>query len=162
MTSPFAAAFAEAERFFDHLVVVFGGPKRTRRGPAVDETGSKAFDKGRDPRSIGSIVLKQVELNGWKPFLARASVIEDWVDVVGPEVAAHCEPDLDETVLTISCDSSAWATQLRMLRHDILRTIDERFPETGIEQIHVVGPGVPHQIRGPRRVKWRGPRDTYG
>lgn len=162
MTSRFESAFAEAERFFEHLVAVFGGPKRSRRGRVADQPGTQAFEKGRDPRSIGALIIKQADDNGWGPHLARASVIEDWVDLVGSEVAAHTQPDLDEAVLTIACDSSAWATQLRILRHDILRAIDERYPGTGIELIHVLGPGVPTQIRGPRRVKGRGPRDTYG
>ena len=61
-----------------------------------------------------------------------------------------------------SAPSSAWATQLRMLRHQIEHEIVERFPDCGIERVDVVGPGAPNQIRGPRSVKWRGPRDTYG
>jgi predicted nucleic acid-binding Zn ribbon protein len=162
MDNRFDAAFAEAERLFDHLLAVFGGPKRSRRGRLADQPGTQAFEAGRDPRSLASLVQRQVDENGWGPQLARASIVADWVDVVGPEVAAHATPQLDETVLTILCDSSAWATQLRILRHDILNTIHDRYDETGIEQIHVLGPGVPEQIRGPRRVKWRGPRDTYG
>jgi predicted nucleic acid-binding Zn ribbon protein len=94
--------------------------------------------------------------------LARASVLAQWDDVVGKEVAAHTNADLVDDVLVISCDSSAWATQLRMLRHDILREIEIRFPDHGIERVDVLGPGVPTEIRGPRSVKWRGPRDTYG
>ena len=41
-----------------------------------------------------------------------------WPQIVGPEVAQHCEPqkyDEDERVLTVQCDSTAWATQLRLL-----------------------------------------------
>ena len=146
----------------EHVVAVFSGAKRKRKAVALDPDASQPFEPGRDPRSIGAIVGASIEDRGWTPFLARASVLAQWEDVVGKEVAAHTNADLVDDVLVVSCDSSAWATQLRMLRHDILREIEMRFPDHGIERVDVLGPGVPTEIRGPRSVKWRGPRDTYG
>lgn len=96
------------------------------------------------------------------PDLSKASVIAQWADLVGPEVAAHATPDISGKTLTITCDSSAWATQLRLLRHDIATELLTQFPDCGIDDIEVLGPGVNPIIRGPRRVKGRGPRDTYG
>lgn len=152
----------EAIRFFDHLVAVFAGPKRHRRGTPAERPGSTEFQPGRDPRALGNVIRRTIDDHGWAAPLARVSIIEDWVDVVGSDVAAHSTPELADEVLLVSCDSSAWATQLRMLRHDILREIESRFPDSGITEISVLGPGVPTQISGHRRVKWRGPRDTYG
>lgn len=152
----------EAIRFFEHIVAVFSGAKRKRKQRELDPDQSQPFEAGRDPRSIGAIVSTSIEDRGWTPFLARASILAQWEDIVGSDVAAHTNAELIEDVVVVSCDSSAWATQLRMLRHDILREIEMRFPDSGIERVDVLGPGVPTEIRGPRSVKWRGPRDTYG
>ena len=152
----------EGIRFFEHLVLVFSGAKRKKKPRELDPDVSQPFDPGRDPRSIGAVVSTSIDDRGWTPFISQASVLAQWDDIVGPDVAAHTNAELEDGVLTISCDSSAWATQLRMLRHDIIKEIEIRFPDTAIEKVEVFGPGVPTQIRGPRSVKWRGPRDTYG
>lgn len=162
MASSFESAFAEAARVYAHFATVFGGGPRRRRLETAEKPGSHAFEAGRDPRRIGTIFRKHATEHGWGPFLSRVSIIEDWVDVVGADVALHTEPTLEDGVLTVACDSSAWATQLRVLRHDIRRTIDNQYPDSGVDRIVIVGPGVPQKILGPRRVKWRGPRDTYG
>lgn len=152
----------EAHRFFEHIVTVFSGTKRRRKQRAIDPEQSLPFDPGRDPRRIGNIVADSLDSRGWTPLVARASVLSHWAEIVGEDVAAHTTADVVDDVVVVSCDSSAWATQLRMLRHDILNEIEIRFPDSGIERVEVLGPGVPTQIRGPRSVKWRGPRDTYG
>ena len=147
---------SEAIRFFEHLVEIFSGRKRRRNVVATEQKGSLPFEKGRDPRAIGSIVSRTISERGWAPFLSRESVI------VGIDVAAHTVPVIDDDLITVRCDSSAWATNLRLMRHEILAELLARFPNSGIEKISVIGPGVPNKIRGPRSVKWRGPRDTYG
>jgi predicted nucleic acid-binding Zn ribbon protein len=152
----------EAIRFFEHIMEVFAGRKRRRNTAVAEPQGSLPFEKGRDPRSIALIMSRTISERGWTPFLSRESILEKWPDIVGDDVAAHTVPEIDEALVTVRCDSSAWATNLRLLRHEILAKIIAEFPDSGLEKISVVGPGVPHQINGPRRVKWRGPRDTYG
>jgi predicted nucleic acid-binding Zn ribbon protein len=153
---------SEPIRYYEHLVEVFSGRKRHRKAVEIEQKGSLPFEKGRDPRSLGSIVSRIITERGWAPFLSRESVIDQWEEIVGTDVAAHTVPEIDEDLVTVRCDSSAWATNLRLMRHEILAEILARFPNSGIEKISVVGPGVPNRIRGPRSVKWRGPRDTYG
>jgi predicted nucleic acid-binding Zn ribbon protein len=152
----------EAVRFFHHIAEVFSGRKRRNVVVAPEQIGSLAFESGRDPRMIGDLVGTAINDRGWTPFLARESVLENWADIVGDDVAAHTIPEIADDRVTVRCDSSAWATNLRIMRHEILAGILARFPDSGLLEISVVGPGVPNQIRGPRSVKWRGPRDTYG
>jgi predicted nucleic acid-binding Zn ribbon protein len=152
----------EAVRFFQHLAEVFSGRKRRTSVVPSNPAGSLAFEGGRDPKKIGDLVGNTITDRGWAPFLARDSVLENWGEIVGDDVAAHTIPEITDDLVTVRCDSSAWATNLRIMRHDILAGILARFPDSGLEKISVVGPGVPQQIRGPRSVKWRGPRDTYG
>lgn len=152
----------EAVRFFRHIAEVFSGRKRRSMTAAPELIGSKAFDAGRDPHPIGTVISNTITDRGWAPFVAREAVAENWANIVGDDVAAHTLPEIVDELVTVRCDSSAWATNLRIMRHEILANILARFPEAGLEKIIVVGPGVPNQIRGPRSVKWRGPRDTYG
>ena len=152
----------EGVRFFEHIVAVFSGTKRRKNSVKVDPEASQPFQAGRDPRLLGAVLTKNFDERGWTPFVARAAVLANWTDIVGVDVAAHTTPTLEDDVLIVSCDSSAWATQLRMLRHEIEHEIIEHFPDCGIDRVDVLGPGAPNQIRGPRSVKWRGPRDTYG
>lgn len=124
-------------------------------GPAPDDT---------DPQSIGSLLSGYVADRGWTRPLADARVFADWPALVGPEVAAHCTPvSLRDGQLRISAESTAWATQLRLLSAKLLaRLAEELGPET-VQRVTVTGPVAPSWRHGPRSVPGaRGPRDTYG
>jgi predicted nucleic acid-binding Zn ribbon protein len=90
-------------------------------------------------------------------------LIAAWAEVVGEETARHSDPvGISEGTLTVRCDSTSWATQLRLMRGELLVQIDRLYPEAGVENIRFMGPDVPTWKRGPRSVPGRGPRDTYG
>ena len=100
---------------------------------------------------------------GWSSPLAKSELIAAWTDVVGEETAKHSDPvEVEGGVLTVRCDSTSWATQLRLMRGELLQHIDRRYPDAGVESIRFLGPDVPTWKRGPRSVPGRGPRDTYG
>jgi len=100
---------------------------------------------------------------GWDSTLARTELLESWADIVGAETALHSNPvSIEDGVLTITCDSTAWATQLRIMRADIVTRISERFTEAGVVSVRFDGPGVPSWKKGRRTIPGRGPRDTYG
>ena len=152
----------EPSRLYLHIVEIFKGEKRVRRPKAKSVVGSMPFDEGRDPRTLGTILDNDARSKGWAVHIARATIMDNWSSVVGEDVAAHTMPEIVDDTLAIQCDSSAWATQLRILRANIATELHNRFPDAGIQQVDVIGPGVPRQNYGPRTVKWRGPRDTYG
>jgi len=132
---------------------------RTRREPG----SSIPFGAGRDPRGIAEIVDALTSRLGWNSSLARSELLDSWSDLVGDETAMHSSPvGIEEGVLTVSCDSTAWATQLRLMRAQIITRILEKYPDAGIETLRFNGPGVPSWKRGPRSIPGRGPRDTYG
>lgn len=139
-------------------------PRRRRRRRLVDDTDENApFQPGRDPRGIGDVVAQLTTESGWNAPLAREDLVLQWRQVAGEEVADHADPvALADGVLTVQCDSTAWATQLSLLRGQILTRITQAHPEAGIETIRFVGPDVPSWKWGPRAVPGRGPRDTYG
>ncbi len=158
---------AEHIAVFERFRRVFGdrgATSKDARARTKREPGSSApFGVGRDPRGIAEVVDALTARLGWNSSLARSELLDSWADLVGEETATHSTPaGIDEGVLTISCDSTAWATQLRLMRSQIVSRIVERYPDAGIESLRFNGPGVPSWKRGPRSVPGRGPRDTYG
>ncbi len=153
---------AEPSRFYLHIVEIFKGERRLPRQKKKPIVGSLPFESGRDPKLLGEILDGDSTEKGWARPIARATILDRWSEVVGEDVAAHTSPTIENDILQVQCDSSAWATQLRILRQDIAQEIANRYPDSGIDRVDVIGPGVPRQNYGPRTVKWRGPRDTYG
>lgn len=159
----------EAADFYRHLKRLFGSdPGGARRRSArstrgIERGGSQPFDPGREPHGLGTVIDSLTEELGWNPPLAKSELIAAWAEVVGDETARHSDPvGVSEGTLTVRCDSTSWATQLRLMRGELLVQIDRLYPEAGVENIRFMGPDVPTWKRGPRSVPGRGPRDTYG
>lgn len=152
----------EPLRVFRRLREVFGG-KRPGRARRQSESEEEAFRPGRDPVGVGNALSALTNEMGWIEPLAEAQLVVSWREIVGDNIADHCQPvGVDQGVLTLSTDSSAWATQLRLMRHALLATLANKVPDVPIDSIHVRGPGKPSWKSGPRSVPGRGPRDTYG
>ncbi len=133
--------------------------RRTKDVPVGDRSGT-----GRDPKLLGDQLDQFVTERGWAVDVAVGAVIGRWSQIVGPEIAQHCAPvDFVEGVLTVRADSTAWATQLRLLSSSLLARLAQDVGEGTVAELRVVGPGAPSWSRGQRRVQdGRGPRDTYG
>jgi predicted nucleic acid-binding Zn ribbon protein len=69
---------------------------------------------------------------------------------------------LENGELTIEAESTAWATQLRLLAAKLLARIAAQVGHNVVTKLHIHGPAAPSWTKGPRRVRGRGPRDTYG
>ncbi len=143
---------------------VFGGVRGARPRKTIKREGTSVpFAAGRDPIGLGNVMDTLSSTMGWTSPLARSDLIASWSQIVGDETAAHSTPaGIEEGVLTVSCDSTAWATQLRLMRSQVATTIAVRFPDANIESVRFVGPNAPSWKRGPRSIPGRGPRDTYG
>lgn len=158
----------EARAVYQRFRVSFGGqlarnpgPRRKRRQPGVGE--SVPFGAGRDPGTVGDALAGLTRSMGWEKSLAQSDLVAAWNEIAGPETAEHSAPTaVVDGVLQVDCDATAWATQLRLMRTEIVTRILQRYPEAGISSIVFNGPGTPNWKRGPRSVPGRGPRDTYG
>ena len=64
--------------------------------------------------------------------------------------------------LVLVAESSAWATQLRLLTRTLQSRLAAQVGEGVVTSVVVRGPAQPDWRKGPRRVRGRGPRDTYG
>lgn len=158
---------SEAARVYLRFKDVFGEPqaRRARTGArSREQNGSSVpFGAGRDPRGLGDTIASLTMQLGWNSPLAQSELLASWVEIAGEETAKHSTPaGIDEGILTVRCESTAWATQLRMMRVDIMTHIAVRYPEAGIDSIRFQGPNAPSWKKGPRSIPGRGPRDTYG
>ena len=158
---------SESSSVFERFRRVFGnGASRTldARKRAKKEPGSSAaFGAGRDARGLGEVLDSLTSTLGWNSPLAQSELLTSWAEIAGAETAEHSTPvGIVEGTLTVKCDSTAWATQLRLMRVQITTEIAAKYPDAGIESIRFEGPGAPSWKRGPRSIPGRGPRDTYG
>jgi len=117
----------------------------------------------RDPQLLGAVLERLMKARGWEKPKAEATVFGAWEKVVGADIAKHSRPvKLDDGVLTVEAESTAWATQLRMLAASLLRNIAGEVGHNVVTKLNIHGPAAPSWNKGPRRVQGRGPRDTYG
>lgn len=144
------------------------GERRPRPRPEED-SGNRGYsgagpDPDRDPQPVGAVFADYVSARGWEGSIAQGRVFADWAGLVGPEVAAHCAPwTLNAGELRIAAESTAWATQLRLLGATLLaRLVAELGPDV-VTKLVITGPTAPSWKRGGWSVRGaRGPRDTYG
>ncbi|WP_292830784.1 DciA family protein [Microbacterium sp.] len=135
--------------------------RRRKRGDVDDD--KLPFAPGRDPRGVGDVLADLTRQAGWESQLAREDLVLQWGQVTGAETARHADPvALVDGILTVQCDSTAWAKNLQLMRAEIVTQLIRRFPEAGVQSVRFVGPDVPSWKWGPRAVPGRGPRDTYG
>lgn len=117
----------------------------------------------RDPQPLGRLVRRMVTDRGWDRVAAEARVLGDWPNLVGPDLASKSRPvGLRDGELTLQAESTAWATQLRLLSGKLLGLLSAELGPEVVRKIRVHGPAAPSWKRGPLSVRGRGPRDTYG
>jgi predicted nucleic acid-binding Zn ribbon protein len=146
-----------------------GAASQQRRQARRGGLRSGARPGGRDPLPLGAAVERLSAERGWETPLAVGGVLGRWRELVGVEVAQHCVPegyDEAERVLTVRCDSTAWATQLRLLAAQLVARVNAEVGAGSVRLIRVLGPAGASGgggARGGWRVPGsRGPGDTYG
>ncbi|MFF7714946.1 DUF721 domain-containing protein [Streptomyces sp. NPDC087659] len=139
--------------------------RQARRGGGL-RSGARA--DGRDPLPLGAAINRLITERGWETPAAVGGVMGRWPQIVGEDLAKHCVPlrydeDPDERVLTVQCDSTVWATQLRLLAPRLVARLNEDLGQGTVRMIKVLGPGGPARRFGPLRAPGStGPGDTYG
>lgn len=121
--SALAAARARARQIEE-------GKAARRRKPGEQQTRrSGARPDDRDPQPLESTLARLLAEAGWEAPAAVGGIIHGWADIVGPRIAAHCEPvSFEDGVLTVQTDSSAWATELRNLSSALLARLNAAMP----------------------------------
>ncbi|MEE6272006.1 DUF721 domain-containing protein [Georgenia wangjunii] len=139
------------------------GRRSGRLGPGLGDPISGAGPSRRDPQPLGPLVDKLLAERGWTAPVSVGGVVGRWREIVGDDVADHCTVEtFTGGELVVRADSTAWATQVRLLLPQLERRLAEEVGEGTVEKVVVQGPGGPSWRRGHRSVPGRGPRDTYG
>lgn len=124
---------------------------------------SKPFDPGRDVVAAGAVLDGLLNQFGWDNPIREADLFNRWPELVGEANGAASTPErLENGLLTVRCKSTAWATQFKLMKPQVLQAVTDAFPQLGIADIRFIGPDAPSWKKGPRSVPGRGPRDTYG
>jgi predicted nucleic acid-binding Zn ribbon protein len=141
-------------------------PKGRRSGSAASLKRRRWSGSGpdsRDPAPLGATMKRWLGDAAAGTDLIKAMVLGRWTEIVGAEVADHCEPvSLVDGELLLRAESTAWATQLRMLAPQIVAKINREVGHGSVLRIRAQGPSGPSWRFGTRHVSGRGPRDTYG
>lgn len=91
----------------------------------------------RGPVTVGAMlpgILSDLGLHG---AAHTAALAERWEEIVGPTIAAHCQPVLMQNgVLEAKVDSSVWCQQLQLQRGEILAALRA-----------ALGPNAPKDLR---------------
>jgi predicted nucleic acid-binding Zn ribbon protein len=140
-----------------------GGAPRRRRTPPEEQRWSGPGPDERDPVPITDSLRAVAARQGWERTLQAAGIAARWDELVGPHIAAHCRPErLEGSTLTCVAESTAWATQIRLLSRQLLGRLAAELGPGVVTALRVHGPSAPDWRHGPLRVTGRGPRDTYG
>jgi predicted nucleic acid-binding Zn ribbon protein len=117
-----------------------------------------------DPQPLSTVFNEIITNRDWRQGIAEGNLFSDWEKVVGEDIAQHSNPiTLLDGKLTIQTSSTAWATQLRLISNDLLKTLQQSAPGALVEELIVIGPHAPSWKRGLRTIRGaKGPRDTYG
>ena len=145
-----------------------GGAASKFRPPSrrVDPQASGAHPDERDPQLLDSTIGRLIAEQGWGTDVRVHGVFSRWDALVGPRgrPALHPRGVRRRGKLVVRTDSTAWATQMKLLAPTVVRRLNEE-----------LGDGTVHGDRGARAARTlagsaglrsvrdgRGPRDTYG
>ncbi len=116
-----------------------------------------------DPQPFGQAIRDLLAARGWERPVAVGGVFGRWREIVGPDLAAHTRPEsFEDGEVLVAADSTAWATQVRLLAATLVRRLNEELGDATVKRVKVRGPGAGPRQGGLRVRGGRGPGDTYG
>lgn len=131
--------------------------------PGLANYGRSGRKTRRDPSKMTGVLQRLFKSQGLESFLDEGRLRANWETLVGPAVAQHTKIErIQGGQVTIRCDSTRWATQLRLMIPQIMKILDDQAGSLAIESLLIKGPEAPSWKRGKRSVPGPGPRDTYG
>lgn len=96
------------------------------------------------PQAVGDVLSRFLARSGLAPKVEAASVLTEWNERVGPQIAAVTEPiRVSEGTLFVAVATSAWMMELNLLKGDLMRHVNAGKGEGRIQQIvFVMGQGT--------------------
>ena len=134
---------------------------RKKRGSAR-EGDTNGDGEYQGPQLLNESLEELIAQRGWQERMKDSDLFIKWAELVGANIADHVQPlHFAEGVLTLSAESTAWATQIRLIDSQIRTALARGGFE--VSELVIKGPNAPSWRKGGWNVKGgRGPRDTYG
>jgi predicted nucleic acid-binding Zn ribbon protein len=132
---------------------------------AAGHADAKGHGRARreDPQSLSAAIGGLLDGRGWQQQAAMGSVFGRWAEIVGHDLAAHTTPDtFADGELAVTADSTAWATQVRLLAPELIRRLNAELGDGTVRRVKLRGPAPPRRRGGWRVPGSKGPGDTYG
>ena len=108
------------------------------------------------PTPVGAEFTRLLGRPGWAERLGVARLAGAWADVVGEDLATHCEPvRIAGRVLTVRAATGTWATQLKWFTVQLAERAQELLGEGSVTDVRIVvgplGSGDGHTGGAPDR-----------
>ena len=88
------------------------------------------------PTRVASVLAQVLEKYGVRESVERLEVLQEWSDIVGDPLSEVTRVrGVDNKTLLIEVRSSAWMTELQVLKNDVLNRVNERFEAVVFEKI---------------------------
>ena len=135
---------------------------KTRRNSNERATTESESVEYQGPQQLNESLAELIDERGWRERVKDSDLFLKWSELVGSEVAEHVHPiTFSDGVLTVSAESTAWATQLRLIDQSLISALAQG--GFAVHELRIKGPQAPSWRKGGWSVKGgRGPRDTYG
>jgi predicted nucleic acid-binding Zn ribbon protein len=92
--------------------------------------------RDRDPAALRELLDRWGATSGLGSAATVGVVFERWEEIVGPVVAANCQPvDLRSRRLVVETADPAWASQLRWLAPELLGRIRDFVGEGEVDDV---------------------------
>ena len=133
-----------------------------KRRSAARESDVSSSEEYQGPQLLNESLEELISQRGWQERMKDSDLFIKWSELVGSEIAEHVQPlAFAEGTLTLSAESTAWATQIRLIDAQIRTALARGGFE--VSELVIKGPNAPSWRKGGWSVKGgRGPRDTYG
>jgi|688.fasta_scaffold242481_3 predicted nucleic acid-binding Zn ribbon protein len=134
----------------------------TRRSTNERSSSESESSEYQGPQLLNESLAELINERGWRERVKDSDLFLQWGELVGSELADHVQPiAFTDGILTVSAESTAWATQLRLIDQRVISALTQGGFE--VQELRIKGPQAPSWRKGGWSVKGgRGPRDTYG
>jgi predicted nucleic acid-binding Zn ribbon protein len=107
-------------------------------------------DRRTGPTLVGDLVNRVLARTGALEQVQRASVLAEWDELVGARIADVTRArSIADATLFVEVRSSAWLTELNLMRHEILGRLNAGRKEGRVERIVFVLAESPDRPRDP-------------
>ena len=99
--------------------------------------------------AVGDALDGLIRDRGWTTEVSARQLLGRWASLVGQVVAEHTTPEaFRDGVVAVRADSTAWASQLRLLAPQVVAKLNAALGDGTVKRIQVLAPEAPSWKHG--------------